>query len=193
MEMLVAEHDHAPDIVEEVLNNSDRFVLPAAPVTEREYIASAFVTPSCPLVPTALLAPNIFIEPCWLIRENDTATGRTIGSKYIVPEPNAADAFAAINGIGSNNEAVYPDTAPVTVEPFSPKLIPFEFEKTTFERLVEVEPALTLIAVRLVAIDAVRVPTPAPVLRPKDTPLLLLNVMAERAFDVPPPAETFSA
>ena len=97
----------------------------------------------------------------------------------------------ANNGIGSKTDAVYP--AAVIVLPFSPKLMPFEFEKTTFERLVEVDPALTLIAVRLLAIDAVRVPTPAPVLRPKLTLFELLKVIAESAFDVPPPAETLIA
>ena len=99
--------------------------------------------------------------------------------------------FVCPIGTGSNCDAVYP--AAVTTLPANPKLIPLLFENVIADRLFEVEPAETLMFVSEVAIDAVRVPTPAPVLRPKLTLFELLKVIAESAFDVPPPAETLSA
>jgi hypothetical protein len=43
------------------------------------------------------------------------------------------------------------------------------------------------------ATDADKVPTPTPVDRPNDTPLILENVSPDSAFEVPPAAETFTA
>jgi hypothetical protein len=70
----------------------------------------------------------------------------------------------------------------VIVDPLSPKLTPFELLNVMAERLFEVVPADTLMAVRLVAIEPVMVEP----LRPKLTPFELLNVTALRLFEVVP-------
>ena len=62
----------------------------------------------------------------------------------------------------------------VTTEPFRPKLMPLELANVTAVRLLEVVPALMLIALSA-ATDAVMIDP----LSPKETPLPLLNVSAD--------------
>jgi hypothetical protein len=70
----------------------------------------------------------------------------------------------------------------VIVEALSPNEMLFEFENVIAERLFEVVPADTLIAVRLVAMLAVMVEA----LRPKLTPFEFEKVKADARFDVVP-------
>jgi hypothetical protein len=74
------------------------------------------------------------------------------------------------------------ETDAVIVEALSPKLTPLPFENVMFERFPLVVPALTLIAVRLVAIEAVSVDA----LNPKDTPFEFDHVQFERLALVVP-------
>jgi hypothetical protein len=83
--------------------------------------------------------------------------------------------------------------AVMTELPERPKETLLLFEKVMAERLRLDAPALTKTFVSEVAMEAVIVPTPAPVNSPNDTLFELLNVIALSAFDVPPFAETFSA
>lgn len=64
----------------------------------------------------------------------------------------------------------------VIVDPFSPKVTLLELLNVIALRLFDVVPPLTLIAVKLVAIDPVIVEP----FRPKLIPLLLLNVTADK-------------
>jgi hypothetical protein len=74
-----------------------------------------------------------------------------------------------------------PPSSAVMVEPFKPKLIPFEFEKTTELRLLLVVPAEKLISA-LGLTDAV-ITDP---FNPNVTPLEFEKVTADRLFDVVP-------
>lgn len=76
-------------------------------------------------------------------------------------------------------------TEAVTVDPFNPNVMPFEFEKVIAERLLLVVPADTFMFVSDVATDPVSVLP----FRPNETPFEFEKVTAERLFDVVP-AET---
>ena len=83
--------------------------------------------------------------------------------------------------------AAIPPPAPgltdaVITDPFRPNETPLPFENVMADRFCEVVPALTLMFVRLVAIEAVRVDA----FRPKETPFEFENVNAEARLLVVP-------
>lgn len=63
--------------------------------------------------------------------------------------------------------------------PFRPKLTPFELEKTTFDKLVDVVPALTLILEIVAALDAMAV------VKKAGTPSVKPDVLSVPAITAP--------
>jgi len=82
---------------------------------------------------------------------------------------------------------------PVIVDAFNPNETLFEFEKVIADNALLVVPADTFIFVRDDATDAVKVPTPTPVLNPNETLFEFEKVIPDKALLVPPGADTFSA